>query len=149
VDANFAGLWRLEDAQDPSSVKSWTGLVIFLNNCPVIWQSKLQIDIATSTMEAEYNGLAMAMRDILPLINLMKDIIHRLGQSNIKLTKFHKTLQTKVHEDNTGTLKLATVEPGRMTPRSKHYGIKYNWFRTKSNQTKLKSFTLAQRSTTG
>jgi hypothetical protein len=26
---------------------------------------------------------------------------------------------------------LAKVEPGKMTPRSKHYGVKYHWFRTK------------------
>jgi hypothetical protein len=131
VDADFAGQWGFEDAQDPSSVKSRTGFVIFLNDCPVVWQSKLQTDIATSTMESEYNALSMAMRDVLPLLNLTRDIIRGLGQSDIKLTKFHKTLRTTVHEDNTGTLKLANMEPGRMTPRSKHYGIKYHWFRTK------------------
>jgi hypothetical protein len=54
-----------------------------------------------------------------------------IGQSDIKLTNFHKTLQTTVHEDNAGALKLATVETGRMMPRLKHYGIKYHWFRTK------------------
>jgi hypothetical protein len=131
VDADFAGMWGYEDTDDPSCVKSRTGFVIFLMDCPVIWQSKLQTDIATSTMESEYNALAMAMRDVIPLQNLTKDIIRGLGKSNIKLITFHKTLRTVVHEDNTGTLKLATMEPGRMTPRSKHYGIKYHWFREK------------------
>jgi hypothetical protein len=28
-------------------------------------------------------------------------------------------------------MKLAKMEPGQMTPRSKHYGVKYHWFRTK------------------
>jgi hypothetical protein len=131
VDADFAGMWGYEDMDDPSCVKSRTGFVIFLMDCPVIWQSKLQTDIATSTMEAEYNALAMAMREVIPLQNLSKDIIRGLGEKNIKLTTFHKTLRTVVHEDNTGTLKLANMEPGRMTPRSKHYGIKYHWFREK------------------
>jgi hypothetical protein len=125
VDADFAGMWGYKDTNNPSCVKSQTGFVIFLMDCLVIWQSILQTDIATSTMEVEYNALAVAMREVIPLQNLT-DII--LGESNVKLTTFHRTLQTVVHEDNTGALKLATMEPGRMTPRSKHYGIKYHWF---------------------
>jgi hypothetical protein len=131
VDADFAGLWGYEDTQDPSCVKSRTGYVIFLNDCPVVWSSKLQTDIATSTMESEYNSLATSMRDLIPLQHLLRAIIRGLGHHDIKKTTFHKTLRTTVHEDNTGALKLATMEPGRMTPRSKHYGIKYHWFREK------------------
>ena len=29
---------------------------------------------------------------------------------------------------------LANMEPGRITPRSKHYGIKVHWFRSKLGQ---------------
>ena len=36
-----------------------------------------------------------------------------------------------VHEDNVGALTLACLEPRRMTPRSKHYVIKYHWFHEK------------------
>jgi hypothetical protein len=53
VDADFAGLLGYEDKQDPSCVKSRTGYVIFIADCPVLWVSRLQTDIATSTMEAE------------------------------------------------------------------------------------------------
>jgi hypothetical protein len=53
VDANFAGLWGFEDKQDPTSVTSRTGFIIFVAYCPVLWQSKLKTDIATSIMEAE------------------------------------------------------------------------------------------------
>jgi hypothetical protein len=127
VDADFAGMWGHEDKQDPSCVKSRTGFVIFLMDCPVIWTSKLQTDIATSTMESEYNSLSIAMRDVIPLQNLTREIIRGLGHDKIRLTTF----KTTVHEDNTGALKLARMEPGRMTPRSKHYGIKYHWFRSK------------------
>jgi len=34
-----------------------------------------------------------------------------------------------IHEDNVGTLILGQLEPRRMTPRSKHYAVKYHWFR--------------------
>jgi hypothetical protein len=73
-------------------------------DCLVLLQSKLQTDIATSTMELEYNALSMAMQDVLPLKHLTKELIRALGQSNIKPATFHKTLRTIVHKDNTGAL---------------------------------------------
>ena len=39
-------------------------------------------------------------------------------------------LHIEVHEDNVGALTLGRLEPRRMTPRSKHYAIKYHWFRS-------------------
>jgi hypothetical protein len=141
VDADFAGMWGYEDEQDPSCVKSRTGFVIFIQGCPVVWKSKLQTDVATSTMESEYNALSMSMRDVLPLKDLTKAIVISLGLEGIGLIDFkatirdktHKTttFNTTLHEDNDGCMRLAKMEPGRMTPRSKHYGVKYHWFRTK------------------
>ena len=126
VDADFAGLWPYEDKQDPSCVKSRTGFVICIANCPVIWSSKLQTDIATSTMEAEYNGLSMAMRDLLPFKRLFLAVARAVGLAKDVFTKFNTT----VWEDNNGALALAKLEAGRMTPRSKHYAVKYHWFRS-------------------
>ena len=62
VDTDFAGLWSYEDDQDPVCVKSRTGYVITLGNCPLMWTSKLQTEIALSTLEAEYIALSQAMR---------------------------------------------------------------------------------------
>ena len=61
VDADFAGLWSYEDPHDPSSVRSRTGYVITLGGVPIIWKSKLQEQIALSTMEAEYIAASVAM----------------------------------------------------------------------------------------
>jgi hypothetical protein len=127
VDADFAGMWGHEDAQDPTSVKSRTGFVIFISNCPVVWSSKLQTDIATSTMEAEYNALSLAMREVIPLKQLTREICNSINMEE----QGPATLKTTVYEDNSGALTLARLEPGRMTPRSKHYGVKYHWFRSK------------------
>ena len=41
VNADFAGLWPHKDKQDPTSVKSRTGFVICIANCPAIWASRL------------------------------------------------------------------------------------------------------------
>ena len=50
---------------------------------------------------------------------------HAVGLPVDKITKMH----TQIHEDNVGALTLGRLEPKRMTPRSKHYAIKYHWFR--------------------
>jgi hypothetical protein len=94
VNADFAGMWGYEDTDDPACVKSRTGFVIFIMDCPVVWTSKLQTDIATSTMESEYNSLSIAMRDVIPLQNLAQEIIRGLGHNNVRLTTF----KTTVHE---------------------------------------------------
>ena len=67
VDADYAGLWRYEDDQDPICVKSRTGYVFTIAGCPVTWASKLQTEIALSTLEAEYIALSTAMRELLPM----------------------------------------------------------------------------------
>ena len=126
VDADFAGLWPYEDKQDPSCVKSRTGFVICVADCPVIWSSKLQTDIATSTMEAEYNGMSISMRDLLPFKRLFHAVANGVGISSDEAA----TIKTTVWEDNNGALTLSKLEPGRMTPRSKHYAVKYHWFRS-------------------
>ncbi len=127
VDADFAGLWPYEDRQDPSCVKSRTGFVICLADCPVIWSSKLQGEIATSTMEAEYSALSSSMRSLLPFKHLVETVVKSMDFGAVDSTTF----KTTVWEDNAGALALANLEPGRMTPRSKHYAIKYHWFRSK------------------
>ena len=38
-------------------------------------------------------------------------------------------MYVRIHEDNVGALILGNLEPRRMTPRSKHYAVKYHWFR--------------------
>jgi hypothetical protein len=97
-DADFAGLWPYEDKMDPSCVKSRTGFVICLSNCPVIWVSKLQREIALSTMEAEYNALSVTMRSVLPFQALVNSVTKGVSMDNENLTSF----KTTVWEDNAG-----------------------------------------------
>ena len=105
--------------------RSRTGYVICIANCPVVWVSKLQTDIALSTMEAEYSACSMSMRDVLPLLYLTQILFSGIGMDK----ESPVLIKTTVWEDN-NALKLATMEPGRMTPRSKHYAVKYHWFRS-------------------
>ena len=42
--------------------------------CPLTWVSKLQTQIALSTMEAEYIALSQAMRDLIAIREVIREI---------------------------------------------------------------------------
>ena len=67
VDSDFVGLFESEDPGNPVSVKSRIGYIIKFGNVPILWVSKLQTQIALSTMEAEYIALYQSMRALIPL----------------------------------------------------------------------------------
>ena len=121
VDADFAGLWNVEHNNDPVSSKSRSGFVIFVGNCPVIWQSKLQGETALSTTEAEIIALSQSMRELLWLRRLVVDIASTLGSEIQKPIE----LKSTVFEDNNAALALAK-KPG-VSSRTKHIHTKH-WF---------------------
>jgi hypothetical protein len=125
VDADFAGLYGKEDPQDPTCARSRTGYIITLGDNPVVWSSKLQSEIAFSSQEAEYISLSTAMKSLIYLRRVHEEICLALNppfdpKSNI----------STVFEDNQSCLILATIDPPRMTPRSKSIVVKYHWFRS-------------------
>lgn len=124
VDLDFASGWGTEEGTNPDSVKSCTRFVVELMNCPVIWCSKLQLCVAMSTMEAEYNALSMALCAVIPLIYITKAVVNGLKMLN----RHCVTFCTTVHEDKMGALRLVQLKPSRHTPRLKFYAIKLHWF---------------------
>ncbi len=123
VDADYAGLWKQEDDQDPICVKSRTGYVMMLNKNPVHWVSKLQTEIALSTTEAEYIALSQAMRELIP----MREFLSHLQQKMKIESKHPIKIQSTVFEDNNGCISI--VKAPKMTPRTKHIAVKYHFFR--------------------
>ena len=124
VDADFAGSWSLADSDNADNVLSRTGFVICYANCPIVWCSKLQTEIALSTAEAEYISLSHALREAIPIQSLCKEIdcifpLHT-PTPNFCLT---------VHEDNLSAIAMA--ESIKFTPRTKHIAIKYHHFRSR------------------
>lgn len=136
VDADFAGLHGYEDPDDPSSVKSRTGYVICIAKCPVLWVSRLQTETALSTMMAEYIALSTAMRDLIPLKRIAEELCSHMGLSDDKVGIIRTN--TVVHEDNNGALTLAQLSPGRSTPTSKFFNVKYHWFREQLGPQQIK-----------
>ena len=125
VDSSFAAGWGIEASENPESVKSRTGYIISLANCPVLWISKQQNTITTSTMEAEYIDLSMALQVAIPLFDIATSVVN--GLKFMKETLI--TFKTTVHKDNQGALILANLESGQHTPRSKIYALWLHWFR--------------------
>ena len=124
-DADFAGLYGYETVTDPASVKSRTGFLITVSDCPVVWVSKLQTETALSTMEAEIIALAHCCRELFPVVDIVKELGDVVGLATEDLVSMH----VSVHEDNAGALVLAQTLPPQFTPRSKYYTIKTVWFR--------------------
>ncbi len=122
VDADFAGGYCNENRDEPISVYSRSGYVIFYFGCPVLWVSKLQSEISLSTVEAEYVALSTAMRDLIPFTDQVKELSDVFHQSDPKV-HLHCTL----FEDNNWALELASTP--RYRPRTKHIAIKYHHFR--------------------
>lgn len=104
VDADFVGLDGTKSAHDPTSVKSRMGFVI--SYLDVLFYG-LQTDIALSTMEAEYNALSMAMKDLVLLQTLLQTITKGIGINDHLLTAFKMT----VNENNLDFLNLQTSKP--------------------------------------
>ena len=135
ADADFAGLWNKETAtDDASTAKSRSGYIIRFAGCPIMWASKLQTEIALSTTEAELISLSTALRDVIPLMNLMNE----MHDQRIIPTSYKPKIYCKAFEDNSGALEIAR-QP-KMRPRTKHINVKYHHFRSYVERKQIEIF---------
>jgi hypothetical protein len=124
VDSDFAGNWDAKTAHgDPMISKTRSGWVITFAQCPVTWSSKLQTLTALSTTEAEYISLSNALRDVIPLMELLKEVQARNIINECPVPVIH----CKVFEDNAGALEMAKTP--KIRPRTKHINNYYHHFR--------------------
>jgi hypothetical protein len=121
VNADFAGGWDPADPGNADNIYSRTGFVIQYASCPIFWQSKLQTEIALSTAEAEYIALSQALKETIPMMNLMKEInvIFWLYLPQYKFV-------ISVSEDNQSCIAMASNPT--FSPRTKHIAIEYHHF---------------------
>ena len=123
VDASFAGEWNTSWSDEPSSVMSRTGYVILYANCPIIWSSKLQTEIALSTTESEYITFSQSLPDVITLIGMLRKL-----QPALSFTKGVPTVRCTIFEDNKGCINL--VNSPKIRPQTKHIALKYHYFRS-------------------
>ena len=77
-------------------------------------KSQLQTEIALNTTEAEYTGLSYALREVIPLMELLKEMKEKVFDVLDHKVKVH----CRVFEDNSGAIEMAVVHKWR--PRTKH-----------------------------
>jgi hypothetical protein len=123
VDADWAGNWHKDYADDPSTALSRTGYVITYAGCPVVWASKLQPLITLSTTESEYVALSTALREVIYMMNLLKELQAR----GIDVPFTTPKVKCRVFEDNSGCVEIAREY--KMRPRTKHIAVRYHHFR--------------------
>jgi hypothetical protein len=120
IDADFAGLWGAEYDQDSVSVKSHTRYILIFMDCPLLWASKIQTQIALSNMKAKYIALSMVMQELIAVREFLKEIRSQVFMVTDSLTKsptYSMTANTfvppvpssQVYGDNDACLKFATL----------------------------------------
>ncbi len=120
ADSDYAGLYRQEPDEDPTSVKSRMGYVIFWAGFPLLCKSKLISVICLSTSEAEYASLSSMLRELIPVRLVIKEVMAELDIGD------HTSLTTTIHQDNDATRLLATRQ--HITNRTKHFLVRWHHF---------------------
>ena len=90
----------------------------------MLWKSALQTEIALSSCESECTGLSYALRDAIPIMEMLKEMI----KHGFDIQSAQATVHCKVFEDNSGALKIARVHKHRS--RTKHLNVKSHHFRS-------------------
>lgn len=112
-----------EEADDRDTARSRHGYVITYAGAPIVWKSQLQTEIALSSCESEYTGLSYALRDAIPMIELLKE----MKTMGFKIIQSTPRVKCKAYEDNSGALEIAMNHKYR--PRTKHLNCRLHHFR--------------------
>ena len=123
VDADFVGNWTKEEANDRDNARSRHGYIIQYNGCPILWKSQLQGEIALSSTESEYMGISYSLRDTIPIMATLDEMMNK----KFPIRNSKGKVRCRLFEDNSGALEMAKVHKYR--PRTKHINAKYHHFR--------------------
>ena len=113
-------------------MKSRTGYIISVGGCFILCKSQLQSVIALSTSEAEYGALSHAMRAVIPLREMLLEMISKVDMIDSKSRNPFRSKEevskfpTIIYEDNSAALSLATNQ--KVTSRTKHWCVKNHFF---------------------
>ena len=124
VDADFSGNWDPKAPHlDRDTARSRHGYIVMYEGCPMIHKSQLQTEIALSSCESEYIGISYALREVIPIMELLRE----MKANGFPIFKTKPKIHCKVFEDNSGALEMAKNHKFR--PRTKHLNVKLHHFR--------------------
>ena len=122
VDADFAGNWDPMDTHNSDTARSCHGYVITLAGCPICWKSQLQSEIALSSTGSEYTGLSYALREAIPIMELLC----KMRTHGVPIQATIPRVQCTVFEDNSGALEMA--KEFKFRSHTKHMNNKLHHF---------------------
>ena len=125
ADADFAGNFHKGFSDNPSTAYSQSGFVITYAGCPIVWQSKQQMEIALSSTESEYLSLSACLQDVI----VIRRLLGKLRDFCLLGSDSPTVCRCTVFEDNKGCIELANAP--KMRPRTRHISTKYHHFRSK------------------
>ena len=103
--------------------KSRSGWVVHFAGVPITWASNMETITALSTTEAEYIALSTSLREVIPMMGMLKEAWEQGLQVKYLPPKVH----CMVFEDNSGALELARLP--RICPRTKLINQSFHHFR--------------------
>lgn len=110
-DADFAG--------DEQTRRSTTGYVIYYSGAPIVWCSRRQPIVATSTTEAEFISAAECCREVLYLKSVISEVLNIDVKINLCV-------------DNQSA--LALIKNNVLNRKRKHIDVKYHFICEKVNE---------------
>lgn len=119
-DPSFTSIQAYTDADlagDKTTLKSTTGMVIKMNDAPIMWVSRLQSLVTTSTAESELVAAASGAKELLWLRKLLAEA-EPWRQRNIVL-----------YCDNEATVSLVRNTTAGISGRSKHIDLQFAFVR--------------------
>ena len=97
--------------------------MVTFSNCSLLWVSKIQTEIALSTLHFEYVALSYSVGALLPFTSIIKKFIDNLGSDSEKM----KFVPSSTVYDNNNWVIVVKTSP-RITPKSNQIYFKYHWF---------------------
>ena len=108
VDADHGG--------DQVTRRSRTGILIYVNKAPIMWYSKRQNTVETSTYGSELVAMRLA-------VDMVKALKYKLWMFGIEIMED----ETKIYGDNNAVILNTSVPESKL--KKKHHSINYNYVR--------------------
>ena len=105
VDADFAGNWDMKVSHHKDTIRLRHGYIIINAGCPILWKSQFQTEIALSLTESEYTGLSYAWHEVIPIMELLK----QMKRNGFPIQTTKSQVHCEVFQDNSGAFEIATT----------------------------------------
>jgi hypothetical protein len=102
VHADFVGHWDLTNTMSRDSTQTQHRYIVKFNNCLILWKLQMATVIMLSSTESEYMGASAALREVIPVMELLKE----MKKMNVPIHDCTTRVHCKLYEENSGALEI-------------------------------------------